>query len=132
MLIFFTYFFRNQGSVGNSNAGFRDMDFGGYPAASVYSTPSANFNTAYQREKQQFNNGVSGNIGGDGGGGTPSNTVIVANVRDYQLFIDEIIWNNRVLFYSDSVAANLHVRYLNLQVIRIGHLTEAIVLFILS
>ncbi len=69
------------------------MDYG-YSSASLYSTPSGNtnYNTAYQREKQQFNNGTSqqqqqqgniqqGGIGGGGGGsGNPSNTVIVANV----------------------------------------------------
>lgn len=53
------------------------MDYG--YSTSVYSTPGTNYNTAYQREKQ-FNNGASVNVAG-GGGGNPSNTVIVANVR---------------------------------------------------
>lgn len=74
----YLFCYRNQGGVQNANPGYEY----GYPT-SVYSTPSTNYNTAYQREKQQFNNGTSGSAGGGGGGnsGTPSNTVIVANVR---------------------------------------------------
>jgi hypothetical protein len=63
------------------------MENFGY-SASVYSTPSNNYNTVYQREKQTFNNnGTPGNTSGGGGGGggggsgAASNTVIVANVR---------------------------------------------------
>jgi len=56
------------------------MDYG--YSTSVYSTPSSNYNTAYQREKQGYTNGagVNTNVQGGVGGGTSSNTVICANV----------------------------------------------------
>jgi len=83
----------NQGSfqnTGSSQSGvpgtqnFRDLEYG--YSTSVYSTPSTNYNTAYQREKQQFGNGTSssgrGVSGGTAGSGNPTNTVVVANLPE--------------------------------------------------
>jgi len=71
---------QNQGNSSN----FRDnsLDYG--YSTSLYSTPgsSNNYGSPYQnqREKQQFGNGIGGNMGGSNN--ATSNTCIVANVRN--------------------------------------------------
>jgi len=69
--------------VGGQNI--RDLEYG--YSTSVYSTPSANYNTAYQREKQ-FGNGMG--PAGSAGSNATSNTCIVSNVNT-SLFLFDLI-----------------------------------------